>query len=625
MNDKASNHGLDYWAKLGGAIALVQLAFWLLIQPPLFGPVDHADKTFLSSENHRKAEVADLDPETVAAATFIPLEQLPASDCCAPGYRLFRFDLSLDQVPADGLGVAYGIEADNAEIWVNGTLVFGRGRMELPNNTYHANLRSLERIPAGVLREGKNTIEYRMVRNTIPWFDFIPPALGPYQSFTEGLGWRAFVIGDLPRFYMWTGMLLSAFLLVLLVNARSKTFIASLFVLVVVWTLRSHFHFWSDPPFGGLARSAYYFTLNAAFPFAWLAFVDQWTGRPLPRLWQACLVAAAAAACFIIARLSIDQGLATFEQMDLLLGWIVKTVMSLAVLRLGWHLFHHRDTRYFEVAIFVLFALLVVLEFAFRSIQYLPGTQPLLIAALVIAFFSRSIRLFRSEQQINEELAGQLATSKAELSAFYEKEAEAERQRALIEERKRIMRDMHDGLGSRLFGIAAQLRQKGDEDSVHAADSVLEVIDELRLIVDSLDTAGDDLAIALGAFRARVASKLEDAGIGLVWQIEDRAADARLSSGEILDLFRFLQEAFANAMRHSRAAHLSLSLTADGDDLKICVIDDGQGFDTSQRTGMGLRNLEIRAQRLGGKLSIDSEKGRTQVVLLIPSRIAEPI
>jgi signal transduction histidine kinase len=197
------------------------------------------------------------------------------------------------------------------------------------------------------------------------------------------------------------------------------------------------------------------------------------------------------------------------------------------------------------------------------------------------------------------------------------------RQSALAEERRRIMRDMHDGIGGRLVSLAAQLQgtQRTSATSIdrqELASELLMALEDMRLIVDSLDTAGDDLGMALGAFRGRMEPRLGGSGLETHWALDDAVASLHLPAAAILDIYRILQEVFANVLRHARARSVSFraQLRPDGE-VWIDVDDDGVGIGGAPQ-GTGRTSMRDRASRHGASVTwLDLDPG-TRVRLRLP-------
>lgn len=186
-------------------------------------------------------------------------------------------------------------------------------------------------------------------------------------------------------------------------------------------------------------------------------------------------------------------------------------------------------------------------------------------------------------------------------------------------ERQRILGDMHDGVGSQLIGLMIQVRAKKIDDDRLLA-SLGACLDDLKLIVDSLDPGDGSADVALAELRARVGPRFEAAGIDLTWTQVGQRLD--LPAERLLQLLRALQEMTSNALRHSGARRVQVSLATSRDDpgqyiIEVC--DDGIGFDPAhRRSGRGLASLHQRARRLGGSVSFDDARPGTVVRMEFP-------
>jgi signal transduction histidine kinase len=282
-----------------------------------------------------------------------------------------------------------------------------------------------------------------------------------------------------------------------------------------------------------------------------------------------------------------------------------------------------------ETALFLLLAVLMGFDglTTMQVTSFVDGlefTAPLVFVALAITFLSRNLHLFRSMTEFNQLLSAQLAAREQEIAESYAQRQEVERQGALLAERQRIMRDMHDGMGGRLMSLAAQLRGGSDPVRQEAADDILAALDELRLIVDSLDTAGDDLGMALGAFRARMEPKLAAAGLSLGWEIDDHAAERTLSATAILDVYRILQEACSNVLHHADATRITVALSEIPGGVELRIEDDGRGIPEGSEGGVaghGLANMRRRAAAIGGTIEFADNAPGLRISLILPDPV----
>jgi signal transduction histidine kinase len=181
------------------------------------------------------------------------------------------------------------------------------------------------------------------------------------------------------------------------------------------------------------------------------------------------------------------------------------------------------------------------------------------------------------------------------------------RSSAINEERQRFVRDMHDGVGGQLLSLLMQMRSK-----TIAPDEVEQELqrglNDLRLMADSLDHVGSDLDLALTAFERRAAQQLAAAGIGLTWLKNGNFNHLAWDGRKILNLYRVLQEALTNCIRHAKANTISFAfdLTAEGHGFNVTITDDGIGMKPHVETGRGLTNIAKRAAAIGSIVSYTS-------------------
>jgi signal transduction histidine kinase len=182
----------------------------------------------------------------------------------------------------------------------------------------------------------------------------------------------------------------------------------------------------------------------------------------------------------------------------------------------------------------------------------------------------------------------------------------------LVDERQRLMQDMHDGFGTELS--TARIRIKyGELTQSQLLGIIDECIDDLRLVVDTLDNADNDLEIAIATYRHRLSARLGDAPFTLKWDVRFPKA-LRPGARSVLQMMRLLQEALNNAIKHSGAGVIKITVNGTDDDrLVIAVADDGHGFNRSVDTGRGLLNMERRVEALGGAVTIQSSPSGTLV------------
>jgi signal transduction histidine kinase len=181
---------------------------------------------------------------------------------------------------------------------------------------------------------------------------------------------------------------------------------------------------------------------------------------------------------------------------------------------------------------------------------------------------------------------------------------------ASLEERRRLARDVHDGLAQEIAFIARNaklLREHVAEPELleRILRSVARAQEESRRVIGALKSSVDEPLEQALAQAARDAAGRYGAAIDM-----DLADGIALSPKEREAVLRIAAEAVTNAARHSGAETLRLYLERLDDGMRLGVVDQGAGFDEEQpRRGFGLLTMKDRAEALGGNLSIDSRPG----------------
>jgi signal transduction histidine kinase len=202
---------------------------------------------------------------------------------------------------------------------------------------------------------------------------------------------------------------------------------------------------------------------------------------------------------------------------------------------------------------------------------------------------------------------------------------------AIVDERLRISRDLHDGIIQSLYAVSLSLEDVADliaDDTAEAAARVDRAIDRLHTTIGDIRTfivgLGTEAGSGLGGAVESMAHELLDGtGIELALDLSGAAAlDGRVTPEAAHELSQIAREAVSNVARHSGARHARIALRVDGDEAVLSVDDDGAGFDPDQRLGsghFGLANLRDRSTGLAGQLTIDTEQGRgTRVIVRLP-------
>lgn len=615
------------WWKIGFAIVAVQLVYWLLISPI-------SQQAPLGDFNRvEQVEVASLDTPTMATVRSLPEERWEEQPifwfaCCEDEYHAFRYTIELEQVPAGDIGLIAGFGADNSHIWINGYPLVDTGKLQ-NDRSYDKWVRGVLRVSRAMLREGENEIIAITARHGGGYTDLFPQTWGDHKELTKAAERRSFFVNDFRIATMLVVGFVAVLALILLPLSRNRAFAFWFAMLAGTLALRIAHLRWEDVPLSPPNYLLSYFAITNLATLSWFCFVDSWsqrTGRP----WLTYLAIAA----FVLV-----TGVSGWRlHSDLVVGYdfagsatdnfLLLTALASAAL-FFWRLWRNPTNRYVEIGLFTLGVTVLLLDAANRYLsEWISGSNmqfalPFLIVGLVASILGRNIKVYESMESFNAELNDKLQASRKEIENRHAELLQVQRARDLAEDRQRILRDMHDGIGSQLTGLLVQARandlparelESGIESSLH----------DLRLVVDSLDAENTSLAATLATLRPRLSRQLDAAGIALTWNASIEA-EPILSPRDLLQIGRIVQEAVTNIIRHSKAAKAEIALTSTDESLDLSISDDGTGMPdvtgaNLSEAGHGLRNMQQRANALGGIMNLNNAaQGGFSITLSVPA------
>jgi glucose-6-phosphate-specific signal transduction histidine kinase len=168
------------------------------------------------------------------------------------------------------------------------------------------------------------------------------------------------------------------------------------------------------------------------------------------------------------------------------------------------------------------------------------------------------------------------------------------------------MQNFHDGVGSQLVQLvqlvmSLTLVRQGIATQADVAGLLQDCLDDMGLALDSLSAEGAELFHVLGSLRARIAPRFNAMGLRLDWISENLPEALQLGSHVTLQVLRILQEALADILKRAEAGAVTTWIGVHIDLLHVVVKDDGLGMTTAfVDKGQGLRNMKVRAEKVGG-------------------------
>jgi signal transduction histidine kinase len=204
------------------------------------------------------------------------------------------------------------------------------------------------------------------------------------------------------------------------------------------------------------------------------------------------------------------------------------------------------------------------------------------------------------------------------------------RANAVMAERNRLAQDIHDSLAQGLTGIIVQLEAaedarlhglatEADQHQERAAQLARESLHEARHSVHALRPR----ALTEQQLCSALASLIENTtqGTSVAGKFSIQGEPQRLPDAWEQNLLRIVQESLANTLRHAHATEFKVEIIFTVHEIRLHISDNGKGFAPDQiRDGIGLRGLKERTESMGGKLTIQSERGTgTRIEAVIPT------
>jgi signal transduction histidine kinase len=509
----------------------------------------------------------------------------------------------------------------NGAFFVNGVAVGAGGRMQPPisRNSFRPLCFA---IPQSAWRAGDSWIQVHFVGT--------PSSLGRFEPIFVGPAEELLADSEVMRFFHVTLPQLSALLCLVLAAALAVTppirlggqlWFAGGLVCIALTTLSAFL------PDARLPNRAVEWIVGSALPWAGLCFAigvrRRWGLRlPAERAWLALYVLAALAFA-VVPALQVGR---------VWVPWMAATVVlsALMVARLLQDAWHNRARWLAGAALVAAAAGLFDLVLSALGANAVQGALAALVPALFVLGFGGSLLVtlvaaLRESDALNRTLDARVADREHDLAVSYEQLRGAERDRALAEERARLMRDVHDGTGGKLV-TALSLLRGGRAAPAELEETLADALDDLNLTIHSIRPGASDLPGVLGLLRPRLDRQTRQHGLHLDWAISDAGEGRDLSPERVMHVIRIVQESVANVLRHAGAARLRIASGGGGDAEPAWfeIADDGRGGAAPRAGGRGLANLRQRAELLGGRLELRSDEAGTRVRVILENASASP-
>ena len=241
---------------------------------------------------------------------------------------------------------------------------------------------------------------------------------------------------------------------------------------------------------------------------------------------------------------------------------------------------------------------------------------------LVLAVFST--RKILELEDTSDRHYKEISHARAELKQLSARLLEAQE-----EERRLISRELHDEVGQALTGVLVEMANLSNLMRNKEEPALSKKADEIKRLLEESISVVRNMALLLRP------SMLDDLGLvpALQWQAREASKRSgiwvKVAAEEVSDeltedhktcIYRIVQEALHNIVKHANARNVTITVTQEPDRLLLSIQDDGRGFNPPQERGMGLIGMEERVSALGGRLVVESAVGEGTML-----RVALPL
>jgi two-component system, NarL family, sensor histidine kinase UhpB len=264
---------------------------------------------------------------------------------------------------------------------------------------------------------------------------------------------------------------------------------------------------------------------------------------------------------------------------------------------------------------------LVLIEMAVQHDMLAPPQWPLFhiaVPLMLIAIGMRLLQVYARAVQAAEASRSTMETRVQEITAEIERNfaqlAELRVEQVTEKERKRIAGDLHDDLGAKLLTIVHT------SESERISTLAREALEEMRLSVRGLTGKPMKLADALADWRAETVSRLGQANVDIDWRSPAEEVEQLLPARSFVQTTRILREAVSNIIKHSGASHCKVRCAVHENQFGLNIQDNGKGIpmelDGKLDRGHGMSSMKHRAKQMQGQCLVESGPGYGTVIRL---------
>ena len=544
-----------------------------------------------------------------------------------PGFADFDLPFTLAAAPETPWGIFIPRTGNVFEVRLNGAPLQVYGDLDRGNGPDYAKAPIYVPVPGRLLQAGDNHLQIRIRADSARRAGLSRVTVGPAtpvrtEFFESAYAWRFTGTVLLTAFSLIVGGIALALWLTQVDagavgrHRREGVYLGAALA-EFCWALRVADGVIAEPPlswgpWGVLMAVCYVGWVSAAVMFC--CHLAGW-GRSPRMQWVRWLTAAAVAGTVVFSSLSLQR-----DEPRWLTGWLAVEIAASAsfVVAFAVATVRRPNAEQLLVAAAALVTvafglrdwLVIRLSDAYGETTWVRYSSIFFGIALLLIVLRRFRHASAAARGWVATLAERVAQRERELAATYAELEAVARDQARTHERERILRDMHDGVGSHISSAIRQL-ESGQTSSEELLRTLRDSLDQLKLSIDSIHLPPGEVGALLAALRYRLEPRLATAGIAFEWAVEEVAPVQRLDAQAMRQLQFLLFETISNVLQHAHASTLRIEAGMRGETVQLRVIDNGRGFDAAQVP----RALSERAAAVGARLALESRPGRTVVQL----------
>jgi len=508
----------------------------------------------------------------------------------------------------------------NADIWVNGVLTGRSGRMD-DGLARHWNTPLLFPIPERAWTAGDNVVHVRVRAAAEHRGGLAPMLIGTVDAMAQRHGERVFWENTLVSAANAFVVAVGSFILFVWLRKRELTHYGYFAVGTILWGLSNVDMTVQDPPMPD-AVWQWLIVVTRLWSLVLInLFCLRFAGRHIPRL-EAGALAFSLLAALVVAIAPAHGQRVNPVHAALMLPLLGTGGWVLSVLLRGSVTAPQREGLVFVPVMVATWLagihdlMVATGQVPFGHVHALPYVAPVLVSALGWMIAGDYSRAHRAVDALNRDLTALVREREAQLHESLEKLARSDRTLAVAAERARMLRDMHDGVGSLLTSAMRQL-EGGRISTSHVLESLRESMSQLKLSSDAINLPEGDVNALLASLRYRLQARIEASGIELHWDVGQLPLWPTGTHDAMRHLQFMLLEALSNVMQHSHSTAVTLAARGLAEGIEVSLSDNGVGM--SGREGNGLRSMRERAEALSARLSVVAQPRGTRVEILLPT------